>query len=83
MCRPYLDQGPAEWYRMREFVVSLVDNMEVGEDKTRVAVVLFSQESKVVFKLNRYSSKYQVIEAINQLQFEQVGNGTPRIQARA
>ena len=57
--------------------------MEVGEDKTRVAVVLFSQESKVVFKLNRYSSKYQVIEAINQLQFEQVGNGTPRIQARA
>ena len=46
---------------------SIVNASTVGEKETRFGVILYSDEPKSVFTLNEYSSKGQVLEAIQAL----------------
>lgn len=58
--------GP-EFQHIRAFIERLVDTLDVGFDTTRVAVIQFSENPRVEFPLNAYSSKDEVQNAVRQL----------------
>ncbi|XP_025027468.1 collagen alpha-3(VI) chain isoform X3 [Python bivittatus] len=56
-----------EFPSIREFIERLVNNMNVGSDATRVAVIQFSDNPKVEFLLNAHSTKQEVQAAVRRL----------------
>ncbi|XP_058155826.1 collagen alpha-3(VI) chain isoform X3 [Dasypus novemcinctus] len=58
--------GP-EFQYIRTLIERLVDNLDVGFDTTRVAVIQFSEDPKVEFLLNAHSSKEEVQNAVRRL----------------
>ncbi|ETE68231.1 Collagen alpha-3(VI) chain, partial [Ophiophagus hannah] len=57
----------SEFPSVREFIERLVNNMNVGSDATRVAVIQFSDSPKVEFLLNAHSTKEEVLAAVRRL----------------
>ncbi|XP_058040951.1 collagen alpha-3(VI) chain isoform X5 [Ahaetulla prasina] len=57
----------SEFPSVREFIERLVNNMNVGSDATRVAVIQFSDNPKVEFLLNAHSTKEEVLAAVRRL----------------
>ncbi|XP_071402743.1 LOW QUALITY PROTEIN: collagen alpha-6(VI) chain-like [Centroberyx affinis] len=49
---------------MQKFMASMVNQTTVGEKLTRFGVILYSDDPKSMFTLNRYSSKREVLNAI-------------------
>ncbi|XP_042308649.1 collagen alpha-3(VI) chain isoform X2 [Sceloporus undulatus] len=56
-----------EFNSIREFIERLVSNLNVGSDNTRIAVIQFSEDSRVDFLLNAHSTKEEVQAAIRRL----------------
>lgn len=52
---------------MRNFVQTVVEAFDVGEDKTRVAVVQYSSDQQTHFNLNTYTGKQDVLAALQQI----------------
>ncbi|XP_029462348.1 collagen alpha-3(VI) chain isoform X2 [Rhinatrema bivittatum] len=52
---------------MVSFMVSVVENLDVGQDKVRIAVVQYSDDAKVNFYLNTHSDRLGVLNAIRRL----------------
>ncbi|KAM3917826.1 collagen alpha-3(VI) chain isoform 4-T4 [Leptodactylus fuscus] len=52
---------------LRRFVQSVVEYLNVGRDKTRIAVVQFSNSARPVFLLNAYSDKQDIIRAVQSM----------------
>ncbi|KAM8789552.1 collagen alpha-3(VI) chain [Rhynchonycteris naso] len=57
-----------EFRYIRNLIERLVDSLDVGFDTTRVAVIQFSEDTKVEFFLNAHSSKDEVQNAVRRLQ---------------
>ncbi|XP_026534802.1 collagen alpha-3(VI) chain [Notechis scutatus] len=57
----------SEFPSISEFIERLVNNMNVGSDATRVAVIQFSDSPKVEFLLNAHSTKEEVLAAVRRL----------------
>ncbi|CAL8249499.1 unnamed protein product [Boreogadus saida] len=57
-----------DFQSMLKFMQSIVNASTVGENAARFGVILYSTEANSVFTLNEYSSKGQVLEAIQALQ---------------
>ena len=69
------DGAPVENYDLLlNFVVSIVDELEIGPTATRVGLVLFSDIGEMIFPLDAYSEKSDLIEAI--LETKYVGGNT-------
>nr|XP_058908038.1 collagen alpha-3(VI) chain isoform X6 [Kogia breviceps] len=56
-----------EFQYIRTLIERLVDNLDVGFDMTRVAVIQFSEDPRVEFLLNAHSSKDEVQNAVRRL----------------
>lgn len=56
-----------EFNLIRGLIERLVSSLDVGFDATRVAVIQFSDDPKVEFLLNAYSSKDEVLSAVRRL----------------
>lgn len=52
---------------MREFIRRMVEELDIGEDKVRVAVVHYSDDARVYFNLGTHRSKKAIIYAIRSL----------------
>ncbi|XP_069839243.1 collagen alpha-3(VI) chain [Dendropsophus ebraccatus] len=52
---------------LRSFIQRVVENLNVGQDKVRIAVVQYSNSARPVFLLNAYSDKQEVIRAIQSM----------------
>jgi len=52
-----------------EFVVDVVGMLEIGNDKTRVAVIVFSDETVIKFHLNQYKTTKDVQDAVRLIEF--------------
>jgi len=50
------------WNLMKAFVITLIRSLKVSHNDTRIALVRFSHESSVVFKLNSYSTAELAIQ---------------------
>jgi len=53
----------------KRFIKSVIDNLEVGMDKTRIGVVTWSDSAKVAFHLNQYNQKQDIKQAVEYLAF--------------
>ncbi|XP_074045895.1 collagen alpha-3(VI) chain isoform X1 [Macrotis lagotis] len=56
-----------EFSYIRALVEKLIDDLDVGFDTTRVAVIQFSEDPRVEFLLNAYTSKDEVQTAVRRL----------------
>lgn len=66
--------GPDNFGIIKRFVTTLVDRVTVGRNATRIGLVLYSLEVKLVFNLARYNTKEDIKEAIRNIQY--MGEGT-------
>ncbi|XP_041118334.1 collagen alpha-3(VI) chain-like isoform X6 [Polyodon spathula] len=62
--------GAANFPIIRDFVLNFIDNLSVGDDAMRVAVVQYSDDPNIEFYLNSYSTKTEVMDAVKGLSFK-------------
>jgi len=78
-CTSYIDlvfvidvSGSIQFERMntvREFIVSIVADLDIGSTSTRVGAVYFSNDSYTAFTLDQYNSRQDVQEAIRYIPY--------------
>ncbi|XP_068612666.1 collagen alpha-1(XXVIII) chain-like [Brachionichthys hirsutus] len=66
--------GPDNYEIIKDFVNALVDRVTVGRNATRIGLVLYSLEVKLVFNLARYGNKQDIKRAIRNMPY--MGEGT-------
>lgn len=66
--------GPENYEIIKDFVNALVDRVTVGRNATRIGLVLYSLEVKLMFNLARYVSKQDIKQAIRNMPY--MGEGT-------
>ncbi|KAK5847660.1 hypothetical protein PBY51_016770 [Eleginops maclovinus] len=66
--------GPENYEIIKDFVAALVDRVTVGRNATRIGLVLYSLEVKLVFNLARYNTKQDIKQAIRNIPY--MGEGT-------
>lgn len=54
---------------IKQFVVNIVNMLEISSEKTRVAVMSFSVRTTIQFHLNRYDTAKEVRDAILLVEF--------------
>ncbi|EAW71109.1 collagen, type VI, alpha 3, isoform CRA_g [Homo sapiens] len=64
---------------LKEFVQRVVESLDVGQDRVRVAVVQYSDRTRPEFYLNSYMNKQDVVNAVRQLTL--LGGPTPNTGA--
>lgn len=62
--------GRENFKHIRSFIASLAGAFDIGEDKTRVAVVQYSTDTRTEFPLNRYTRRGDLLQAINSLPYK-------------
>jgi len=53
---------PERWHYVTQFVIEIVKRLDVGPNRTRVAVVIWSDKAHVAFKLNQFASRQDVVQ---------------------
>ncbi|ELT98504.1 hypothetical protein CAPTEDRAFT_225901 [Capitella teleta] len=71
----------SRFHFLTEWVRSLINELEVHEDRTRVGVVLFSDDATVAIALNEFTHKEDLLQAIDMLPYH--GGRTNLAQAIA
>ncbi|KAL6115508.1 uncharacterized protein ACO6RY_00333 [Pungitius sinensis] len=66
--------GPENYEIIKDFVNALVDRITVGRNATRIGLVVYSLEVKLVFNLARYATKQDAKQAIRNIPY--MGEGT-------
>ena len=61
--------GAANFPRVRDLALRIIEGLDVGRDTIRVAVALYSTAPEVQFYLNTYDSKAEVQDAVKGLSF--------------
>jgi len=52
----------ANWNLMKAFVITLIRSLKVSRNDTRVALVRFSHQSSIVFKLDDYNTVDEAVQ---------------------
>ena len=66
--------GSTNFQKMKETVENIVSSLTIGENKTRVAVMVFSSSANLIFNLNSFTERDPLIEAIRDIGY--TGGGT-------
>ncbi|XP_051999192.1 uncharacterized protein col6a3 [Xyrauchen texanus] len=61
--------GAANFPRIRDLAVQLIDGLAVGKDTIRVALVLYGANPEIQFYLNSYDNKESILSAIQGLTY--------------
>uniref|UniRef100_A0A8C7T795 Collagen alpha-1(XII) chain n=1 Tax=Oncorhynchus mykiss TaxID=8022 RepID=A0A8C7T795_ONCMY len=62
--------GRENFKHIRSFISAMAGAFDIGEDKTRVAVVQYSTDTRTEFLLNRHSKRGELLRAINTLPYK-------------
>uniref|UniRef100_A0A665VW12 Collagen, type XII, alpha 1a n=1 Tax=Echeneis naucrates TaxID=173247 RepID=A0A665VW12_ECHNA len=62
--------GRENFKHIRSFIGALAGAFDIGEDKTRVAVVQYSTDTRTEFNLTRYTRRRELLQAINSLPYK-------------
>lgn len=62
--------GRENFKHIRSFISSLAGAFDIGEDKTRVAVVQYSTDTRTEFPLTHYTRRGDLLQAINTLPYK-------------
>lgn len=65
---------PEDFSKMKKFMNTIISKSIIGKDSVQVGVVQFSSLSKAEFALKQFSDKYEMQQAVNDIQ--QLGAGT-------
>uniref|UniRef100_A0A3Q3DCX9 Matrilin 3b n=1 Tax=Hippocampus comes TaxID=109280 RepID=A0A3Q3DCX9_HIPCM len=65
---------PAEFEKAKEFLINMVDTLEIGSDATRVGLVNYASTVKIEFYLNTYFDKQALKQALARV--EPLSSGT-------
>lgn len=57
----------SEFPSIREMIRRVVEKLDVGLDRVRISVVQYSDDPKLEFRLNEYSTKEEVRQAVSKL----------------
>ena len=71
--------GSSNFQLMRNLVANVVRNLEIGPDKTRVGVIVYSSSASVQFSLSRYMTNASLVQAIANIPY--TGGGTDTADA--
>nr|XP_029486987.1 collagen alpha-3(VI) chain-like isoform X2 [Oncorhynchus nerka] len=71
--------GAANFPRVRDLAMKVIEGLDVGRDTIRVAVALYSTDPEVQFFLNTYENKAAVLDAVKAIQF--TGNNEANLGA--
>ena len=74
---------PDNWQLELQFFADLVAIFPIGQDDTRVAAIVFSEQVRLVFPLNRFSSLSEVQEAILNIPYMGAITNTPEALRQA
>jgi len=55
---------PERWHYVTQFVVNIIQQLDVGLNRTRVAVITWSDTAHVVFTLDRFTDRQNVIQVV-------------------
>ncbi|KAG8442862.1 hypothetical protein GDO86_011610 [Hymenochirus boettgeri] len=66
--------GTENFKTMQNFLYTLINGFDVGQDKIRIALVQYSDNARTEFYLNSYSHKEDVLQYIQTLKYK--GGGT-------
>ena len=66
--------GKENFEKIRQWVANLVDSFDVGEEKTRVAVVRYSDRPTIEFNLGRFKTMEEVKRAARNIRY--IGGNT-------
>ena len=50
------------WHYVTRFVINIVQQLDVGPNRTRVSVIIWSDTAHVAFELNQFTSRQDVIQ---------------------
>ncbi|XP_041828166.1 collagen alpha-1(XII) chain isoform X2 [Melanotaenia boesemani] len=62
--------GRGNFQHIRSFIAALAGAFDIGEDKTRVAVVQYSSDARTEFPLTSYTRRGDLLQAINTLPYK-------------
>lgn len=62
--------GRENFKHIRSFIAAMAGAFDIGEDKTRVAVVQYSTDTRTEFPLTRYTRRGDLLQAINSLPYK-------------
>ncbi|GFS19596.1 collagen alpha-5(VI) chain [Elysia marginata] len=60
--------GAENFELLKNFITNFVENLDIGQDKIRVAVVTFDARPRTAFSLNRYNTTEDLMEAIGRIE---------------
>ena len=69
--------GSDNWTTQLKFLSDLVGDFTVGLDATRVGAIVFSEQARLVFALDRYNTVREVQDAINSIAYMGQTTNTP------
>lgn len=69
-------QGVGNFQRTKDFINTIIKSFDVGRDATNVAVVLYSDSAQVIFPLNAYYNKSDILQAVDGMQYPTGGTKT-------
>ena len=49
---------------LTNFAASLVENLDVSENRTRIALIFWANQAEIAFNLNSFQNKHDIVEAI-------------------
>ncbi len=50
--------------KVKEYIVQIIEKLEISDSKVRVAAITFEGQSRTVFGLNRYNTTHDVVQGI-------------------
>jgi len=53
---------PERWRNVTRFVINIVERLDVGADRTRVAVVTWSNMAHIGFTLDQFTARQDIIQ---------------------
>lgn len=62
--------GRENFKYIRNFISAVAGAFDIGEDKTRVAVVQYSTDTRTEFNLNQYFKRAELLQAIRNLPYK-------------
>ena len=73
--------GRENFKHIRSFIGALAGAFDIGEDKTRVAVVQYSTDTRTEFSLTRYTRRGDLLQAISSLPYKGGNTMTGKVLA--
>lgn len=68
--------GDDNFKHIKEFVKQTIRTFDIGFSKTRVGLILFNSHAKLIFPLDKYNSRHDLLDAVDNIAYIPGGTNT-------